>query len=146
MMDAPYVRDGKIGEIASWRTFITAIKARHAGDSLGYGGAFHLEHDAVIATLGIGYGDGLDRGLCKVHAPVLINGKKCPLLTCCMDQSFVDVTGLDCAVGDEVTIFGRDGAGNFLSSQAQSELFCGDEGCGMTSALSTRVARVYINK
>lgn len=146
LMNAPYVRNGKIGEIASWRTFITALKPRRAGDSLGYGGAFHLEHDAIIATLGIGYGDGLDRGLCTVHAPVLIRGQKCPLLTCCMDQSFVDVTGLDCEVGDEVTIFGRDSAGNFLSSQAQAELFGGDEGCGMTSALSTRVARVYINK
>ncbi len=60
-----------------------------------------------------------------------------------MDQCMIDVSGLDCKVGDEVTFFGRDAEGNFLSSQEIASLIGGDEGCGLTSALSGRVARVY---
>jgi len=61
-----------------------------------------------------------------------------------MDQCMVDVTGLSVSVGDEVTFFGYDAAGNFLSSQEVSALVNRDEGCGLTSALSPRVARVYM--
>ena len=57
----------------------------------------------------------------------------------------VDVSGADCAVGDEVTFFGTDRLGNFLASQEVAALVGGDEGCGLTSALSPRVARVYRN-
>lgn len=142
-MDSPdHVCHG-IEEMVTWRTFVTAIKNRHAGDGLGYAGAFHLEHDARVATIGVGYGDGLDMNLCRVHAPVLIAGHECPLLACCMDQAFADVSGVDCAVGDAVTIYGYDGRGNCLTSQDQSLLIGGDEGCGLTSELSLRVARVY---
>ena len=143
-MDNPDKPRGNIKEICSWRSFVTSVKPRKAGDSLGYGSRFYLEKDAVIATVGVGYGDGLDAKLCDVHAPVLINGVECPLMVCCMDQCMVDVSGLECKVGDEVTFFGYDGKGGYISSQAQSLLIDGNEGCGLTSALSTRVARVYI--
>lgn len=142
-MDSPDHVSHGIDEMVTWRTFITAIKGRHAGDGLGYGGAFHLEHDARVATIGVGYGDGLDTKLCDVHAPVLIAGKKCPLLASCMDQAFVDVSGVDCAVGDAVTIYGYDSLGNCLASQDQALLIGSDEGCGLTSELSQRVTRVY---
>lgn len=142
-MDSPDHVSHGIDEMVTWRTFITAVKDRHAGDGLDYAGAFHLEHDARVATIGVGYGDGLDMALCHVHAPVLIAGKKCPLLACCMDQAFVDVSGVDCGVGNAVTIYGYDELGNCLTSQDQSLLIGGDEGCGLTSELSVRVARVY---
>ena len=78
------------------------------------------------------------------HAPVLVGGKRCPLLACCMDQCFVDVTGVeDAKVGDEITFFGYDSDGNFLSSQETANLIGDDEGCGLTSALMHRVARVF---
>ncbi len=142
-MDAPSGAQHGIEEIATWRTYVTAVKRRRAGDTLGYGGAYTLSHDADIATLGVGYGDGLQSALCAAHAPVLVNGRECPLLACCMDQAFADVTGADCRVDDSVTIFGYDEGGRLLSSQAQALLIGGDEGCGLTSALSPRVARVY---
>lgn len=142
-MDKPVQSDGKIKEIASWRGYITAVKERKAGESIGYGGKCVLEKDCLIATLGVGYGDGLQSALCDIHAPVLIKGQRCRLMACCMDQSFADVSGLDCKPGDEVCFFGYDSAGNFLSSQEVALLIGGDEGCGLTSALSTRVARVY---
>ena len=142
-MDSPDGVSHGIEEAVTWRSYITAVKQRRAGDSLGYGGACRLAHDANIATIGVGYGDGLNEALCRVHADVLIGGKRCALLACCMDQCFADVTGIDCVPGDEVTFFGHDGQGNFLPSQEVAALIGSDEGCGLTSALSPRVARIY---
>lgn len=142
-MDSPDGVSHGIEEAVTWRSYITAVKQRRAGDSLGYGGEYRLAHDAKIATVGVGYGDGLNEALCRVHADVLIGGKLCALLACCMDQCFADVTGIDCVPGDEVTFFGHDGQGNFLPSQEVAALIGSDEGCGLTSALSPRVARIY---
>ena len=142
-MDSPDGVNHGIEEAVTWRSYITAVKQRRAGDSLGYGGAYRLARDAKIATVGVGYGDGLNEALCRVHADVLIGGKRCVLLACCMDQCFADVTGIDCVPGDEVTFFGHDGQGNFLPSQEVAALIGSDEGCGLTSALSPRVARIY---
>ena len=142
-MDSPDGVSHGIEEAVTWRSYITAVKQRRAGDSLGYGGAYRLAQDAKIATVGVGYGDGLNEALCRVHADVLIGGKRCALLACCMDQCFADVTGIDCVPGDEVTFFGHDGQGNFLPSQEVAALIGSDEGCGLTSALSPRVARIY---
>ncbi len=142
-MDHPTSPLGNIREAASWRSYVTDVKQRRAGDSLGYGGKFHLDADTVVATVGVGYGDGLNQALVAAHAPVLVGGKLCRLLACCMDQCFVDVSGIDCRPDDEVTFFGYDSAGNFLSSQQVALMAGDDEGCGLTSALNARVARVY---
>ena len=144
-MDRPGAVDGMIREVASWRSYITNLKPRKAGDYIGYGRSARLEEDCLVATVGVGYGDGLNQGLFPIGGPVLVGGRRCRLLACCMDQCMVDVSGADCAVGDEVTFFGTDRLGNFLASQEVAALVGGDEGCGLTSALSPRVARVYRN-
>lgn len=145
-MDAPDAPRGTIREIASWRAFITQVKRRSAGTHVGYGGEATLERDSLVATVGVGYGDGLNQGLFRVGAPVLAGGRRCRMLACCMDQCMIDVTGLDCRVGDEVTFFGYDGRGGFLSSQEVAAMVNRNEGCGLTSALSDRVIRVYTGK
>ena len=142
-MDNPAAPLGNIKELASWRSYITNIKPRHAGDSIGYGDGVKLERDSLIATVGIGYGDGLNQDLVKIKAPLLVNGKTAHYAACCMDQCMIDVSGIDCTVGDEVCFFGYDGSGAFLSSQEVAAMVNEDEGCGLTSALSSRVARVY---
>ena len=142
-MNKPGAADGNITEAASWRSFVTHVKKRKAGETVGYGGAVTLERDSMVATVGVGYGDGLNQDLFHVGAPVLLNGEKCRMLACCMDQCMIDAGDVDCRVGDEVTFFGYDGKGGFLSSQEIAALVGSDEGCGLTSALSGRVARVY---
>lgn len=144
-MDKPANPDGTVREIASFRAFVTQVKKRPAGEKLGYGGTVTLERDTVVATVGVGYGDGLNQDLFRIHAPVLVGGQRCRMLCCCMDQCMIDVTGVTCAVGDEVTFFGYDAAGHFLSSQEIAAMVNHDEGCGLTSALSPRVARVYMD-
>lgn len=141
--DSPAHPNGSVREPASWRTFVTHLRTVTRGERFGYGEGIVLDHDAVIALIGVGYGDGLQRMYVNAHAPVLIHGRRAPLLGLCMDQAFVDVTGIDCAVGDTVTLFGRDEAGNFLSSQETAALVS-DEGCGLTATLLPRVRRVYL--
>lgn len=143
-MDAPTAPRGNIAEVSTWRSFVTMVHPRCAGERVGYGGAVTLEHDAVIATVGVGYGDGLNPALAAVRAPVLIGGKRCTLLACCMDQCLIDVTGTSCRAGDEAVFFGYDRFGNCLPSQEVALLIGGDEGCGLTAALSPRVARAYV--
>ena len=142
-MDHPTNPSGTIKECASWRTYITNLRHCHAGDTLGYGGKVVLQQDAVVATIGVGYGDGLNCALADCHAPVLIGGKRAPLLCCFMDQSIVDVTDIACGIGDVVTLFGYDEQGNALPSQEVSLLIGDQEGCGLTSALNSRVERIY---
>ena len=142
-MDHPTQPTGRIREVASWRTYITNIRRLKAGAQLGYGGNCGLSRDTVIATIAVGYGDGLNEALADCQAPVLVNGQRAKLLCCCMDQSMVDVTGIPCQVDDEVTLFGYDSHGNLLSSQEVSLLIGENEGCGLISDLSPRVARIY---
>ena len=142
-MDHPTEPLGTIGEVASWRTWVTNLRELKAGEALGYGGHVRMERDGTVATIAVGYGDGLSPELVRANGPVLIRGRRVPMLACCMDQTIVDVTGLDCRVDDEVTLYGYDRAGNFLSAQEVSLLIGDDEGCGLTSLLSGRVARVY---
>ena len=142
-MDSPINPDGSISEVASFRAFITQVKKRREGEKLGYGGTVTLDHETLVATVGVGYGDGLNQELFHIYAPVLAGGQRCPMLCCCMDQCMIDVTGTDCRVGDEVTFFGYDDQGNFLSSQEIAAMVNHDEGCGLTSALSPRVKRIY---
>ena len=125
--------------ILAWRACITDVRHRRAGDALGYGGAYVLPADADIAILSVGYGDGLPIAWAERHAPILVRGERRPLLACCMDQCFADVTGLGCAPGEEVTLFGPG-----LTSQ-EAALLCGaNEGCGITAALTDRVERIYL--
>lgn len=143
MLDHPTRPNGSVKELASWRSCITDIRRRCAGEKLGYGGSFTLEADADIAVIGVGYGDGLPTELVKVHGDVLIGGNRCRLLACCMDQCMADVTGVSCAIGDEVTFFGWDSRGSFLSAQEVAASYGGNEGCAITAALSPRVERIY---
>jgi hypothetical protein len=63
----------------------------------------------VIATIPVGYADGLDRHLSRGKGSFSINGHRAPTIgNICMDMTMLDVTGLDVKVGDTVTIFGED--------------------------------------
>lgn len=142
-MDHPTKPTGRVSETATWRTWITNLRTLQAGAPLGYSGKVALERDATVATIAVGYGDGLSEGLVQAHGPVLVGGERARLMACCMDQTLVDVTGIPCRVGDPVTLFGWDEQGNLLASQEVALLVGDDEGCGLTSQLSPRVARIY---
>lgn len=141
-MDAQDGPVGDIREVASWRASIVGLRQYPAGTRLGYGQGVILEKDTRVAMVNVGYGDGLNHRVAR-GGPALVEGKTAYFLGCCMDQSFLDVGQIPCEVGSEVTLFGYDGRGNFLPSQEVARL-CDDEGCGLTAALGSRVARIYL--
>lgn len=59
-----------------------------------------------------------------------------------MDMSFLDVTGVDCKIGDEVTLFGEDGKGNRISGLEIGHLM-GETRLAMFSHITERAARTY---
>lgn len=136
---------GAVGEVSSWRTQIVNLRLVRAGESVGYGQAYRAKSATMVATLGLGYGDGLDERLAHTGAPVLIseaglNGK---YLSICMDQSMIDVSDIPCRVGDEVTIWGRSSEGRLLSAQHVGS-FIGHEAGSLSSRIGNRVERRYI--
>lgn len=63
----------------------------------------------MIATIPVGYADGIDRHLGCGAASFSVNGHRVPTIgNICMDMCMLDVTGVDVNVGDTVTIFGED--------------------------------------
>ena len=141
-MDSQNSPTGRIRETASLRSIVTHVRQLPKGARLGYGRGITLPRDTTVAVIGIGYGDGLSRDV-AAGGPALLHGKQVSLLGCCMDQIFLDVTGVSCAPGDSVTLFGYDELGNLLPSQEAARL-ADDEGCGLTTALGSRVRRMYL--
>jgi len=136
---------GAVEDAGSWRASIVHIHTVLPGESVGYDRASVVDKPTVVATICIGYGDGLYTGFIKAHSPCLVNGKPARYLAICMDQSFLDVTDIPCQVGDEVTVFGHSSDGTFLPAQELAKTV-GHEGVFFTDSLSYRVERRYINE
>lgn len=132
-----------VEEPACWKTIIVNLRTIEPGESVGYGRVFIPKKPAKIATIGIGYGDGYIRRLAINHAPVLISGVRCPFVGIAMDQSFIDVTGIDCSIGGEVTLFGSDGHGHEISGLEIGHLM-GETRLSMFTHITERAARVYL--
>ena len=96
--------------VVSVRARVLAVRDVPAGATVSYGATWTAPHDARLATLGIGYGDGLRRELSnRGHA--LLRGVSAPIRgVVCMDTVVVDVTGRDdVRPGDVATLLGSDG-------------------------------------
>ena len=131
--------------VLSLKTRVVFVKHVPAGVPLGYGGLFRTKRASRIATLPIGYGDGLPRLVStgRKRADVLIRGRRCPLAgAISMDMCMADVTGVPgVSVGDEVVLIGRSGG----EEQAASALaaLAGTIPYEIVTGLTARVPRVY---
>lgn len=95
--------------VGTLKTVVSQIKYLSAGETVGYSRRGHLDHDAAIATLAIGYADGYDRGLGNGIGKFWVNGTLCPTVgNICMDMTMIDVTGANVNEGDEVIVFGKE--------------------------------------
>lgn len=100
-----------LSPVASFKCKILQIKSLKPGDgTIGYGRNGRIAPEGtVIATIPVGYADGVDRHLSCGKGHFTVNGKRVPTIgNICMDMSMLDVTGVDAEVGDTVTIFGED--------------------------------------
>lgn len=92
------------------RARVSLVKRVAAGEALSYGLRYRLERESTIATVPLGYADGLPRRLSAVGGEVLVGGRRRPIAgTVTMDQFLVDCGDDDVAVGDDVVLLGRQG-------------------------------------
>jgi alanine racemase len=89
---------------------ITQVRRIGMGEGVSYGFTYHAAAPVTIATLPLGYADGVRRGLSN-QASVLIGGRACRQVgRVCMDQLMVEIPrGMNVAAGDEAVIVGRQG-------------------------------------
>ena len=92
----------------SWKASISLVKTIKKGSTLGYGRNYTALKDVKVATLTVGYADGLNRNASNKNACVLIDGKRCPIIgNICMDQCMVDVSEVEnVKEGDEAILTG----------------------------------------
>lgn len=112
------IQDGHLTPVASFKCKILQIKTLKPGDgTIGYGRRGKISPaGTVIATIPVGYADGLDRHLSAGRGSFSVNGHRVPTIgNICMDMTMLDVTGVDAKVGDTVTIFGEDPTVNELA-------------------------------
>lgn len=102
-LQAPHVKP-----VLSWKTRIIDIRNIETGRGVGYNLTFVTSAPARIATLAVGYGDGLSRALSN-QGRVLIRGEFAPIVgKISMDVTTIDVTGIPSAqIGDEVVLIGE---------------------------------------
>ena len=132
-----------VKETASWRAFIVNIKEVFPGEQVGYNGAFVPTKPTRVATISVGYADGLYRPLATTGGPVFVNGRRTKYLGLCMDQTFIDVTGIDCKIGDEVTLFGYDKVTGELLSAYELQKHTDQTYVYQFCSIGPRVKRIY---
>lgn len=130
--------------VLEWKTGITYLKEVPTGTGLSYGHTFHTAQPSLIATIPLGYGDGLSRRLSN-QLTLLVHGRRCPQVgQICMDQSLVDVTTLRgrVQVGDEVVIIGQQGQEVVTVDELAANL--GTINYEIVTAITRRVPRIAI--
>ncbi len=128
----PVVNDLDFIPALSLRTRVEMVKDLQPGQTVSYGRHHEVQQPETIASLAIGYGDGLPRLISNKDLTVLVNGQEARLVgNICMDQCMADVTGLDVKPGDVVTLIGEDGrkrvtvdAITRCSESINNETFC----------------------
>ena len=101
----------RLAPVASFKCKVLQVKSLRPEDgTIGYGRHGKIAPEGtVIATIPVGYADGIDRHLSRGNVCFMVNGHKVPTIgNICMDMCMLDVTGIDVKVGDTVTIFGED--------------------------------------
>jgi alanine racemase len=93
--------------VSTLKTIISQIRAVLPEESIGYSRRFRVTEKIKVATIPVGYADGIRRSWGNEKGFVTINNQKATILgSICMDMMMVDVTNINCSEGDEVIVFG----------------------------------------
>lgn len=127
----------------SLRARIIALRDLPPGEPVGYGARFVTARQSRIAVINAGYADGILRQRTN-HGCALVRGRHVPLVgTISMDLTTLDVTDVpETALGDIVTIYGRDGDAEIRVSDVAREI--GTVTSDLLCALGRRVPRFYV--
>lgn len=125
--------------VSSLNTVIISLKKWPAGTTIGYNRRGVLKRPSVIATIPVGYADGVNRHFGYGNTSVMVRGVKCPTVgSICMDACMIDVTDVpDVRTGDRVEVFGENIPVDNLAD------VLGTIPYEILTSISQRVKRVY---
>ena len=124
--------------VGTLKSIISQLRVINEGESVGYGRRFVAQKKATIATIPIGYADGISRHWGNGVGFVTINGQKATIVgSICMDMLMADVSEIDCHEGDEVVLFGENPTVSFIAEKL------GTISYEILTSISQRVKRVF---
>jgi len=124
--------------VGTLKSIISQIRTIEAGESVGYGRRFQAVNPTKIATIPIGYADGISRHWGNGIGYVVIKNKKAPIVgSICMDMLMVDITDIECKEDSEVVILGENPSVSFMANQLTTIPY------EIMTSISQRVKRVF---
>lgn len=132
----------QLQQVSALKSSVSQVKTVKAGESVGYSRRHVADHNMQIATIGIGYADGVDRRLGNGKGKMLVRGQAAPVIgNVCMDLCMIDVTNIPgVEEGDEVIIFGKELPIQKVAKQAGTIPY------EILTGISSRVKRVYFQE
>ncbi|RTY79617.1 bifunctional UDP-N-acetylmuramoyl-tripeptide:D-alanyl-D-alanine ligase/alanine racemase [Flavobacterium sp. LS1P28] len=128
----------QLENVGTLKSVISQIRTIAAGESVGYGRRFVAEKPTKIATIPIGYADGISRGWGDGLGFVMVKNTKAYIVgSICMDMLMVDVTGIECKEGDSILIFGENPTVSFIAQKLNTIPY------EILTSISQRVKRVF---
>ena len=128
-------------EVSTFKTHISQIRIVNKGETIGYNRKGKADELVRIATVPVGYADGIPRKLGNGAGKFLVNGHLAPIIgNVCMDMCMLDITGIEAGEGDEVIIFGPGHSVNILAKAAETIPY------EILTGIPERVKRVYLEE
>jgi alanine racemase len=133
----------ELAPVLSLRARVSHVKELPAGSRVSYGLRYELDRAGRIATVPVGYADGVPRNLGLVGGEVLVRGRRFPVAgTVTMDQLMVDVGTAPVEVGDDVVLLGRQGDEEITAGEWARRL--GTIAYEIVTGIGPRVPRRYV--
>jgi len=124
--------------VGTLKSIISQIRTIQNGESVGYGRRFMATQETKIATIPIGYADGIRRSWGNGIGYVTINNQKATIVgSVCMDMLMVDVTSIPCVEGNQVIILGENPSVNFMAEKLNTIPY------EILTGISQRVKRIF---
>ena len=129
--------------VMEWKARIIQLKEVPAGFGVSYGITYETPRPTRLATVAVGYADGLNRGL-SCRGEMLVKGQRVPIVgRICMDLTLLDVGEVPGATeGDEVVILGRQGEEELTADEMAATL--DTINYEIVSTITSRVPRIYL--
>ncbi len=147
LLDAELARVGMapLRPVLSWKAGVTMVREYEAGERLSYGRVAPLPEQSVVATIPLGYADGVSRRYFTGGGAVLVGGRRCPLAgTVTMDQIVVSCgPGAAVAEGDVAVLIGSQG-GETITAEEWAERL-GTISYEVVTRIGLRVPRRFVD-
>jgi len=128
----------QLQNVATLKSVISQIKNIKKGENISYNRTFTAPNDMKIATIPIGYADGIKRVFGNGNGFVTLKNQKAKIVsTICMDMMMIDISHINCKEGDEVIIFGESPTIYELAKQAKTISY------EIMTGISQRVQRIF---